>query len=176
MFLWAAKRWAGSGVLTAVLMKSVVFVKWRHTNQNTVIRQNTRTSQAQCVQCGAGTGSLGVHRTLRGETAHKARHVLPVHNDLYIGFPDSVSKVTLCTSNAENAQGKSITGEFSTCCTWRYALCFPPISKKNETFCEVNEDGHLALQAHVLQTCAFIYLFIYLFIMFMGPCIVNQCQ
>jgi hypothetical protein len=27
--------------------------------------------------------------------------------------------------------------------------------KNNEKFREVNEDGHLALQAHVLQTCAF---------------------
>jgi len=27
--------------------------------------------------------------------------------------------------------------------------------KNYETFCGVNEDGHLDLQAHVLQTCAF---------------------
>jgi hypothetical protein len=82
---------------------------------------------------------------LRGEPAHKARHVLPLHNDLYIGFLDSVSKVTLCTSNAEDAQGKSITGEFSTFCTWRNTLCCPRILKNKEKFCEVNEDGHPAL-------------------------------
>jgi len=81
--------------------------------------------------------------------------VLPVHNDLYIGFPDSVSKVTLCTSNAEDAQGKSMTGEFSTYCTSKNTLCFPRILKNNEKFCEVNYDAHLPLQAHVLQTCAF---------------------
>jgi hypothetical protein len=34
-------------------------------------------------------------------------------------------------------------------------LCSPRILKNNAKFCELNEDGHLALQAHVLQTCSF---------------------